>query len=118
MASQMNYNNSQFFVRDIASFELLVKGSTAYKIQLKAFNGVPYVGLGEFFYQRDLNKWLPTKKQFYMPVPVWTELRRTFEDVCKALEDDKRGEGDDKEPRISACASIGMNTIPRFCSDS
>lgn len=116
MASGSNYGINQFFVRDIASFEISKKGSTAYKIQIKAFNGVPYVGLGEFFYLREGNKWLPTKKQFFMPVPVWNELRGLFDNVCKALAEDKHGE--DAEPLISGINSIGMNTIPRFSSDS
>ncbi len=108
---------ADFVVRIIAEFELSSFGRTAFRLEVKDFNGVPYVGLGQFFFQQDLNKWLPTKKQFYMPIAVWHELPKFIGAVNRAL---NRGEPDDNyddDVVILPTPSIGMKAIPRlrFC---
>lgn len=112
-----NFSGSDFVVKDIASFELSSIGRTAFRLEVKNFNGTPYVGLGQYFYQQDLNKWLPTKKQFYMPVLVWNELPKYIDAVNRALTDgpDGAGHDDDEGDLVVVPSSIkGMNTIPRL----
>lgn len=108
-----------FVVKDIASFELSSIGRTAFRLEVKNFNGSPYVGLGQYFYQQDLNKWLPTKKQFYMPALVWKELPKHVDAVNRALanaadEGYDEPDGDGGDLVIVPSTSAGMNTIPRL----
>lgn len=107
---------NQFVVRDIASFEISANDRTSYNLALKEFNGSPYVGFGQFFYHRGMDKWLPTKKQFFMPVSVWLELPKFAGRVNDALKRDADADNDDDivEPLIVASSSFsGMNAIPR-----
>lgn len=114
-----SFAGPDFVVKDIASFELSSIGRTAFRLEVKNFNGSPYVGLGQYFYQQDLNKWLPTKKQFYMPAVVWNELPKHVAAVNRALanegDDGFAGDGDDDgDVVVVPSTSAGMTTIPRL----
>ena len=95
--SSLSNGNSPLIIERGKSFtiETAQKG-TQYRVQISAFNDLPYVGITKFWFQPELKRWLPTKKNIYMSPVVWRDILVRSHAITQALSSfEKERAGDD-----------------------
>ena len=71
---------------DLASIEFYKDDIVSYRARINKVNEGKYVTLSKFFFESKSQKWLPTKKHFFIPVKVWPSLFASVNEINKALE--------------------------------
>ena len=82
------------------------KQDQEYRVQICAINGLTYVGLSKFWYQATIKKWLPTKKNVYMPPSVWRDLLMRGHAITQSLKDFEKQQ---EESSLSEIANSGTS---------
>ena len=92
-----NGGNSQLIIERGKSFTIeTAQKSTQYRVQISAFNDLPYVGITRFWFQPELKRWIPTKKNIHMPPAVWRDILVRSHAITQALSSfEKERAGDD-----------------------
>ena len=58
----------------------------SYRARINKVNEGKYVTFSKFYRDSKSQKWLPTKKHFYIPVTVWPSLFAKMSEINTALE--------------------------------
>ena len=54
--------------------EFSATDSNSFRLQVVYINDLPYVGLSKFWFEESAKKWIPTKKNFFMPATMWSSF--------------------------------------------
>ena len=64
----------------------------SYRLQVAKKDGAPHIGICRFWWQPDIQKYIPTKTQINMPLDVWCQFLKAVQyasDACKELQFEK-----------------------------
>ncbi len=79
--NRANRREAQLSIENVMSASFYQTENNSYRVQASYFGGRPYVGLGKFYYQPDIGKWLPSKQHFNMPLEAWNFFVTRFDTI-------------------------------------
>ena len=105
-----SYSGSALVIEDLKNTEFFTDGNLSFRVQIKKFNGRPFVGLVKFFFQQKLHKWLPSGKQFFMPVGIWAKFAEHVPSISYSIHRLGREEPHSARVGYGKCSSSGINS--------
>ena len=105
-----SYSGSALVIEDLKNTEFFTDGKLSFRAQIKKFNGRPFVGLVKFFYQQKLHKWLPSGKQFFMPVGIWAKFAEHVPSISDSIDRLGREDYGAANMGFGKCSSSSLNS--------
>ena len=104
----------------LKSMEIFNAGFSSYRAEIVSVNEARFVVLHKYFYddeQEEGKKWVPTKKQIFLPPPAWYNLVKNVGYISNALKSPTAIHGPDAATATNSVASAsnyGMKIIVIF----